>query len=107
MTHKIGNYQVPFDENGNQLDYYEKRTWKPQKLVDNFVFEDELTLKDWGRGRSSITFNFIRLSGQTVSVFASNLVEFIPYFIDGKISGLFTFVKKGQNYGCKYLGPSA
>jgi len=33
MTHKIGNYQVPFDENGNQLDYYEKRTWKPQKLV--------------------------------------------------------------------------
>lgn len=106
MKEKIGNYQIPFDDEGNQLDYG-NGYWRGTKFVDNFIFEDELTHESWGRGRSSITFTFKRQNGKTVSVFASNLVEFIPHFENGKIKGCFTFVKKGQNYGCKYLGPIA
>lgn len=107
MKHKIGNYQIPFDEDGNQQDYEINYSWIKSKMVDNFIFEDTLEYESYGRGRSSISFTFKRQNGKTVSVFASNLIEFIPYFIDGKITGLFTFVKKGQNYGCKYLGPIA
>jgi hypothetical protein len=107
MTEKIGNYQIPFDADGNQQDYAMNYHWSTTKMVDNFIFEDTLEYEHFGRGRSSITFTFKRQNGKTVSVFASNLVEFIPHFVDGKISGRFTFVKKGTNYGCKYLGPSA
>lgn len=106
MKEKIGNYQIPFDDDGNQLDYNPNYSWNPTNLVDNFIFEDELSYVSFGRGRSSITFSFVRTNGKTVSVFASNLVEFIPHFVNGKIKGRFTFVKKGANFGCKYLGPS-
>lgn len=101
---KSGNYQIPFDDEGNQLDYG-NGYFRGTNFVDNFIFEDTLEYEHFGRGRSSITFTFKRQNGKTVSVFASNLVEFIPHFVDGKISGRFTFVKKGQNYGCKHLGP--
>jgi hypothetical protein len=93
-----GSYQIPFDKDGNQLDYI----WGMNELLDNFVFNDTLSFKKYGRGRSSITFEFIRESnGKTVSMFVSDFSAIVKELVDGKISGEFTFVKKGANFGCK------
>jgi hypothetical protein len=96
---KKGEYDIPFDKNGNQLDYELCNT----TMIPNFVFEDELTLKTYGRGRSSVTFTLTRTDGKTVSMFVSDFTEMVNHMVKGKIKGKFTFVKKGQNYGCKLI----
>lgn len=102
MSKKTGDYQIPFQD-GNQIDY-EIYWGKPFEMVDNFVFEDTLTYTNYGKGRSAITFYFTRESnGKEVTMFASNLSEVIPRFVNGKLTGQFTFCKKGQNYGCRML----
>ncbi|WP_156545807.1 hypothetical protein [Cupriavidus sp. D384] len=45
-------------------------------------------------------FTFARSDGKTVNVFLTDMDKWIPKLADGKISGKFTFVKRGQNYGC-------
>jgi len=100
---KKGDYPIPFDKHGNQLDYHEPKGWQPSILKDNFTFDDTLTLDKYGRGRSSVTFTMRRRCGKTVSVFVSDFFDMAahPKFAAGKISGTFTFTKRGQNYGCK------
>jgi hypothetical protein len=102
---KKGNYQIPFDSEGNQLDYHDPSGWKASTLVDNFEFDDTLSLCSYGRGRSSVTFTMERNNGQTVSVFVSDFFDMAnnKHFAAGQITGRFTFTKRGQNYGCKLL----
>lgn len=95
-----GDYQVPFDADGNQQDY---PGWRGTEWRDNFEFEDFLAYKNYGRGRSSITFTMERSNGGTVSVFVSDFDDMLPHMTFGKLHGRFTFVKKGQNYGCKLV----
>jgi len=107
MPKKKGDYQIPFDPDGNQQDY-PTRTWRKDRPVDpkwrdNFTFTDTLTLKTYGRGRSSITFTMSRADGKTVSVFVSDFCDMASSenFKAGSITGNFTFCKKGMNYGCR------
>lgn len=100
MVKKVGDYKVPFDADGNQLDYHYYST---HSLVDNFVFEDTLTYKDFQRGRSSAQFSFTRSNGKSVIVFMKDMDIFIPRIVNGQITGTFTFVKRGQNYGVTIL----
>jgi len=101
---KKGEYKIPFNR-GNQLDYpsgdYPQYPETRIEWVDNHEFDDTLTLKGYGRGRSSVTFEMERTNGKTVSVFVSDFTAMAREMIRGKISGRFTFQKKGQNYGCK------
>lgn len=104
---KTGDYKIPFRD-GNQMEYefnyYKDGKLNSPILVDNFEFEDELEFIDYGRGRSSVTFTFERLSNaKTVSMFVSDFSGAIPHMINGKLKGKFTFVKKGQNYGCRMI----
>jgi hypothetical protein len=101
-----GNYQIPFDQEGNQQEYY-SAYWSGSdiELKDNFIFEDCLTYDSYGRGRSSVSFVFSRPAGQTVTMFISDFTDIIPKLKEGTIAGKFTFCKKGSNFGCKYLGP--
>lgn len=98
-----GEYKIPFDEDGNQLDY--DYSWGSGfDMRDNHVFQDTLVFKEYGRGRSSITFTMKRQSaGTTVSVFVSDFADMLPFMVNGQITGKFTFVKKGSNFGCKFL----
>jgi hypothetical protein len=113
MRHKKGDYPIPFDKDGNQQDYPTKQYYSngnrllsaEPKWVDNHEFSDTLTLVDYGRGRSSVTFTMRRTNGKTVSVFVSDFCEMAKNaaFSAGQITGLFTFTKKGANYGCKLM----
>jgi hypothetical protein len=99
---KTGDYKIPF-RNGNQLDYEYFCTNPGIEWLDNFEFEDELTFKHYGRGRSSVTFTLERTNGKTVSMFVSDFSDAVPKLVDGKLKGRFTFVKKGTNYGCRMV----
>lgn len=100
---KIGQYKIPFDKNGN-LVCYAGYSWV-EKLVDNYIFEDELEYVCYGRGRSSVTFEFISLKdGRKYEMFISDFDSIVNEMKNGKIKGKFTFVKKGQNFGFKKIG---
>lgn len=97
-----GTYKIPFDKNGNQLDYPSQ--WGNSVWQDNHVFSDKLELVCYGRGRSSVTFTMRRNNGSTVSVFVSDFTDMVQHMVRGHVTGNFTFVKKGQNYGCRMVG---
>jgi len=101
---KKGDYKIPFDKKGNQLDYPAPDYGNPGSgtvWIDNHVFGDTLTLHGYGRGRSSVTFIMSRPDGRTVSVFVSDFYDMATKMVHGEITGVFTFAKKGANYGCK------
>lgn len=99
MVSKKGQYQIPFDKEGNQLNY-DCDYYYGHKLVDNYEFEDVLTYVGYGKGRSSVVFTFVRTTGPTVSVFISDMNVWIPRMVNGTIEGTFTFRKNGANFGC-------
>lgn len=97
-----GSYKIPFNANGDQLDYEE---WRAHEMVDNFEFEDTLVFSGhYGRGRSSVTFTLMRMATSTlVSFFVSDFAALVPKMTNGRVTGKFTFTKRGQNYGCKMV----
>jgi len=123
MAKKVGKYQSPFDDEGNQLHYPEFKwvqdpdfkppegqIWWPrgrsvvQGMRDNFEFDDVLVYQDFRRGRSAAYFEFKRKSTDTdVTVFLKELHDMIPFMVRGEVTGRFTFIKRGENYGCTIL----
>lgn len=115
MVKKIGKYDIPFDEDGNQLHYADVKwdgTYKPGgacNMVPNCVmlpntpFQDTLTFKGFERGRSAAYFHFERESGKQVCVFLKEMEDIIPQMVHGKVTGTFQFIKRGQNYGCALI----
>ena len=104
----MSKYQIPFDENGNQLSY--PATWmngycnKDYEFKDNFEFEDSICFVKFQRGRSSTIAKFHRLNTNTyITAFISDMKDLITNMKYGQIDGRFTFVKKGQNYGFKLI----
>ncbi|WKZ86280.1 hypothetical protein N5B55_04840 [Ralstonia pickettii] len=97
MAKTVGSYEIPFDKDGNQLDY---AGYGAASMIPNYEFEDLLTYQSCGRGRSSVGFTFARRDGRTVNVFLTDMNKWIPQMAGGQIAGKFTFVKRGQNYGC-------
>jgi hypothetical protein len=103
MSKKLGNYEIPFDDEGNQLTY---EWWYTKAKTPNFIFEDTLEYKSYSKGRSAVEFKFEReSSGKSVSFSISQAEALFPLMVKGKVSGRFSFVKRGQNYSCMYLGP--
>jgi hypothetical protein len=113
---KPGNYQIPFDRDGNQQHWPDPEyEWpegygagKPRLEVapvwqDNSIFGDVLTFDGYSRGRSAAYFGFTRLDGKKVTMFLAEFTEVVPHMVRGKIGGTFTFVKRGQNYGAKLV----
>lgn len=98
------NYKIPFDEQGNQMDY--PAIWSTNiDWRDNHEFSDGLVFESSGRGRSSVTFILRRISdGKKVTMFLKDFTAMIPQMVNGVASGKFTFVKRGQNYGCQMVG---
>ena len=80
------------DENKNEV-------WKPNKEV-------ELTLhyKGFGRGRSAVTFYWVDDDGHKYPMFIKDVDELLRQDIGtSSIHAIFTYVKRGANYGIKFL----
>lgn len=107
MTHKIYQGKIPFGKNGNQLHHPSDGYWSGGKAEkDNFIFTDSLTYKHYARGRSAAYMIFSRKSTKSdVVVFLKEFQSMVVHMVNGSISGEFTFLKRGQNFGCRYLGP--
>lgn len=104
---KIGDYDIPFDRNGNQMHYAEV-LWPDVanrrdgiSFKPNAVFTDVLTFVGFERGRSAAYAKFTRSNQREVVVFLRDLEDMLPLMRDGKVGGEFAFCKRGQNYGCK------
>lgn len=95
-----GDYPIPFNAKGDQLHYDDGRA----KMRDNFEFVDTLKMEGMSRGRSAAYFLFRRKStGTQVIVFMTDLIDLFAHANHGCVTGLFTFCKRGQNYGCRMV----
>ena len=104
-------YKIPFYKEGGQLvDYTPYREghgdyieWK-----DNYTFQDEMRVVDTKRGRSAA--HFVIESCRTGTKYTLFLTDALTIFqkgiiVNGVVSGWWTFVKRGSNYGLKLYFP--
>ena len=84
---------------GFSHDESKNEVWKPNKEV-------ELTLhyKGFGRGRSAVTFYWVDDDGHKYPMFIKDVDELLRQDIGASsIHAIFTYVKRGANYGIKFL----
>ena len=108
-------YQIPFDPKTGDQQHYPEPVFEhpPAGEVrairldpvwrDNEVFADTLTFDGFARGRSAAYGLFRRADGTGCTVFLADLEAIVPHLAGGKISGQFTFCKRGMNYGTKLV----
>jgi len=96
---------IPFStKDGSQLHYVS--TWELTKglvkMEPNSEFLDTLTFTGFCRGRSAAYAEFVcHQTGAGVIVFLHDFEPMIPLMHQGRITGKFTFCKRGKNYGCQ------
>ena len=90
--------EAPFDPDGNQVSY---PGWRDEMRPVDF-FEDTLTFVEFERGRSAANGIFRRENGTTVVMFLTDMEAIVRHLREGKIEGIFKYVKRGQNYGVAY-----
>ena len=103
MATKIGNYKIPFTQEGNLLGWASTRNpnviWK-----DNYTFDGEMEIYNVVRGNSSSKFLFKdNLTGKHYEVFVKCMIDMCKHMQNGIVKGTFTFVKQGENYGLKLV----
>ena len=85
--------------NGEEVVKGSNEVWKPNAEV-------ELTLhyKGYGRGRSAVTFYWVDDDGHKYPMFIRDVDELLRQDIGtSSIHAIFTYVKRGANYGIKFL----
>jgi hypothetical protein len=90
-------YQIPFDTDGNLVNWVGH--WMNVQWRDNYVFHDTLEYLDYEQKQNSVTFRFKGTNGEyAMSLRSFDLLVKAKRFQDNKVSGDWTFVKRGQNY---------
>ena len=85
--------------NGEEVVKGSNEVWEPNKEV-------ELTLhyQGYGRGRSAVTFYWVDDDGHKYPMFIKDVDELLRQDIGtSSIHAIFTYVKRGANYGIKFL----
>ena len=85
--------------NGEEVVKGSNEVWKPNMEV-------ELTLhyQGYGRGRSAVTFYWVDDDGHKYPMFIKDVDELLRQDIGASsIHAIFTYVKRGDNYGIKFL----
>lgn len=103
MAKETGNYQIPFDKDGNLQHYPTDYPHFPTTWKNNEEFEDTLTYLTYSRGRSAAILEFAKSDGKKVHMFMKDFDQVVPYMSHGKITGKFTFCKRGMNYGLRMI----
>lgn len=102
-----GQYQIPFDKQGNlQEAVY---GWNRADVVwkDNYKFQDELMYNGYSRGNSSCHINFKSATDNreyhmTIGDFHECIMNNL--FADKRIKAEFTFAKRGTHYMMTVVG---
>jgi hypothetical protein len=92
-----------FDDNVASGKYIEINsiTWK-----ENHEFTDTLEIVGFSRGRSAANFNFkSTTNGMEYNTFMTDVLSIISKSVidHGVVTGTWTFVKRGANYGIKLV----
>ena len=85
--------------NGEEVVKGSNEVWKPNMEV-------ELTLhyQGYGRGRSAVTFYWVDDDGHKYPMFLKDVDELLRQDIGtSSIHAIFTYVKRGANYGIKFI----
>lgn len=103
--HNLTDDEIERAYNGEEIikefAYYsdKKEVWKPNEEV-------ELTLhyKDYGRGRSSVTFYWVDDNGHKYPMFIKDVDELLRQDMGtSSVHAIWTYVKRGANYGIKFV----
>lgn len=71
---------------------------------DNFEWEDTLKYETFGRGTSAAHLWFrSTITGKEYMMFLTDFSNIVELLVEGKLTGTFTFCKRGANYGVKYV----
>lgn len=111
---KKGDYQIPFDINGNPQHYpeswwdgaYPNRVSVGPDWRENKPFVDTLTYSGYGRGRSSAVLCFTGNNGTEYTMFLKDFDACALFMRGGQITGTWWFTKRGMNYGVQLKEPS-
>lgn len=102
---KMYDGEVPFDEDGNQLRY--AGPYRPVDVVwqPNDSFHSTLEFVKFNRGRSAAYASFEDADGKRRYMFLKDLDEVLRngWFRGAKLTGTFTYCKRGQNYGVRMI----
>lgn len=72
--------------------------------IPNYQFCDSLEYDGYSRGRSAAYFNFkSKKDGRGYTFFLTDFEDIIKEMEQGVVSGVFTFCKRGANFGCKLI----
>lgn len=93
---------VPYGPDGHMLSF----AFRDSAMRPNEPFTAELHVTAYQRGQSSARFLLERTStGQTYPMFLTDVLALIKSttLVQGKVSGTWQAVKRGQNYGLRLV----
>lgn len=124
---KVNPIPIPFDKHGHMMGWTDAKL-TPADIVEldssgsvtirpygpdrdhgltvfkrNTEFEDTLTYVSHTRGCSSVKIIFNTSAGDPVEMFITDLTDIMNSggFDGNRVSGVFTYCKRGQNYGIR------
>ena len=104
----MSNWKVLIKEDGKIEWWAGMSKWMDEynlQWKDNWEWEDTITYSGYGRGTSSCVICFkSEALNQHVNMFMTDFNYVVKSLEKGQLKGKFTFCKRGQNYGVKYLG---
>ncbi len=85
--------------NGEHIESQDGTIWKPNEEIYLRLHYDS-----YGRGRSSVTFYWKDDNGHRYPMFLTDMNDLLKQNVGvSNIYGIFTYVKRGANYGIKLL----
>lgn len=101
------SWKLIVGEDGKVRTYaYSKRDMEFYNLhyEDNFEWEDELEYSGFGRGTSAAHLYFRSTkTHKEYQMFLTDFNDIVELLVKGKLSGTFTYCKRGMNYGVKFI----
>jgi len=105
LNYKIADIEIPFSIKTKELISYVG--WNTTDIIwkQNYTFEKILTASDMSRGQSSATFTLVDDEGLEHNMFMKDMLTMVQNakIEYGKINAVWTFIKRGQNYGIRFL----
>lgn len=126
MARRKTPLKIPFDANGNLMSHvgytdpedgncpHIKYRWEGNKRIeigrgewrDNYEFKAILVFDRTERGRSAAHFILYDEEGHQYQMFmtdALDLLKRVPNIAYGHVEGIWTFCKRGANYGVRFV----